>query len=461
MSLPIGYKRLEYIESTGTQWIDTKVFPAETRILIDAFILEKNTGNDHHIASAAWAEPGKAELFNVMRLRADRTGYAVRYGNDNLRNIEHQGNVFGRHTFNRNFPASPYTAQVDSAETITLTPGVVGSIGCNLPLFAFRRNNGSCSGFTSMRLYSCKIWKTTAFEGVPLIRDFIPCKNASGEVGLWDDVNSVFYGNAGTGAFIAGEIPSATHKTLVNGTVYEVKGGKCLVNGTVYSIKKGRTLIGGTGYDITFPSAVTMPVKGDLITMNLDGTDRLYRVLKIVDETTVEVFRVQTLDTALRYSGTAEYAGNDIDVALNQTYYNTLTTAAKNAIVPKDINQYSYANRGSYTDDHACALYYPENKWLRWHVGNRFVYTLDLEDVEEYFNSKYTSDDLNATFFQGYTISGDKRLWLRSASTSDDSMAIMITHGLYACVIQSYFQYDYGVLAAFQIDLSKIDFTIN
>lgn len=44
----------------------------------------------------------------------------------------------------------------------------------------------------------------------------------------------------------------ATHKTLVNGTVYEVKGGKCLVNGTVYSIKKGRTLIGGTGYDITF-----------------------------------------------------------------------------------------------------------------------------------------------------------------------------------------------------------------
>ena len=103
-----------------------------------------------------------------------------------------------------------------------------------------------------MRLYSCKIWKTVAFEGVPLIRDFIPCKNASGEVGLWDDVNSVFYGNAGTGAFTAGEIPSGTHKTLVNGTAYEVKGGKCLVNGTVYSIKKGRTLIDGTGYDIAF-----------------------------------------------------------------------------------------------------------------------------------------------------------------------------------------------------------------
>lgn len=46
--------------------------------------------------------------------------------------------------------------------------------------------------------------------------------------------------------------PPATHKTLVNGTVYEVKGGKCMVGGTVYDIKKGRTLINGTGYDITF-----------------------------------------------------------------------------------------------------------------------------------------------------------------------------------------------------------------
>ena len=45
------------------------------------------------------------------------------------------------------------------------------------------------------------------------------------------------------------------HKTRVNGTAYDVNGGKCLVNGTVYSINKGRTLIGGTGYDITFASS--------------------------------------------------------------------------------------------------------------------------------------------------------------------------------------------------------------
>lgn len=47
------------------------------------------------------------------------------------------------------------------------------------------------------------------------------------------------------------------HKTLINGTAYTVKGGKCMVNGTVYNILKGRTLINGTGWDITFPERGT------------------------------------------------------------------------------------------------------------------------------------------------------------------------------------------------------------
>lgn len=250
------------------------------------------------------------------------------------------------------------------------------------------------------------------------------------------------------------------HKTLINGTAYTVKGGKCMVNGTVYNILKGRTLIGGTGYDINFEPP--FPRKGDLITMNLDGTDRLYRVLKIVDGTTVEVFRVQNLNEMIGYSGSAEYAGNSIDVALNQTYYNTLTTAAKNAIVAKDINQYSYAGSNQWASGRASTFYYPANKWLRYHVGDRFVYALDLEDVEEYFDSKYTSNDLNTVFFQDYIgTSSDKRLWLRSMDTNHDDYAASILYGTYAVITGTPYYGQYGVQPAFQIDLSKIDFTIN
>lgn len=470
MALPSGYTKLEYIESTGTQWIDTKVYPSESRILIDAYVLESNTGNDHHIASASWAETGKSEFFNVMRLRADRTGFAARYGNGNLRNVEHQGNVYGRHIFDRKFVATPFTVQVDEATALTLTPSIAGSISCYLPLFAFRRNNGSCSGFISMRLYSCKIWKTITYEGTPLVRDFIPCKNASGEVGLWDDVNSVFYGNAGTGTFIAGELPALTaHKTLVNGTAYEVKGGKCLVNGTVYSIKKGRTLIDGTGYDITF--GPPMPVKGDLITMNLDGTDRLYRVLKVVNGTTVEVLTMWNVSTSSEFGSNNTYSGSTLDRYLNTTWYNTLSSDAKAAIVPKNINQYQYSyssNVYNQTTHSSYANYF--TKILKANVGSRYVYALDVEDIEMYFGGTggsasdktrgtFSKTDLLQMFWNQIDLIGQYS-WLRSANSDDLNYAWLVS-GFNGSLSNSRSDLNYAVRGAFQIDLSKIDFTIN
>lgn len=42
------------------------------------------------------------------------------------------------------------------------------------------------------------------------------------------------------------------NRTGIDGTGYNIKGGRTLIEGTSYAIKKGRTLIGGTGYDIKF-----------------------------------------------------------------------------------------------------------------------------------------------------------------------------------------------------------------
>ena len=60
----------------------------------------------------------------------------------------------------------------------------------------------------SMKLYGLQMYLDADKD--TLARDYIPCQTAAGEVGLWDDVNSVFYGNAGTGTFTAGpEVPQA------------------------------------------------------------------------------------------------------------------------------------------------------------------------------------------------------------------------------------------------------------
>ena len=181
-----------------------------------------------------------------------------------------------------------------------------------------------------------------------------------------------------------------THKTLINGTAYTVKGGKCMVDGTVYNILKGRTLIGGTGYDITFPEPLVMPVKGDLIMMNLDGTDRLYRVLKIVNGTTVEVLGMwDGLSSSFisDLNGSDIYAGSPLDSYLNTTWYNTLSSNAKAAIVPKNISQYQYKFNSSVYNQTTHASYADYNsKSLKSAIlYERNIYTLDIEDIEEYF----------------------------------------------------------------------------
>lgn len=61
-----------------------------------------------------------------------------------------------------------------------------------------------------------------------------------------------------------------SHRTLVNGTAYEIGGGKTLIGGTAYSIDKGKTLVGGTAYEVGFaPPMATVTINFSLAAMNM------------------------------------------------------------------------------------------------------------------------------------------------------------------------------------------------
>lgn len=273
--------------------------------------------------------------------------------------------------------------------------------------------------------------------------------------------------------------PPATHKTLVNGTAYEVQGGKCLVNGTVYSIKKGRTLIGGTGYDITFPSAVTMPVKGDLITMNLDGTDRLYRVLKIVDGTTAEVLGMWNLGVTRQFhSSSNNYARSLLRTYLNTTWYGTLSDTAKAAIVPKTIVQdsWDFGTTGSPQYSGTCGTSVPGSNSYTISlvnanfatVGTDYVYALSVQEVLDYLSDSSVLVDTSAmlrnqnlwAMFWNQASSASEYLWLRSARSGGATLAVHV-RGDNGGLFSSKVNISRAFHPAFQIDLSKIDFTIN
>lgn len=276
-----------------------------------------------------------------------------------------------------------------------------------------------------------------------------------------------------SGSFTTKSKTPTLPKTLINGTAYTVQGGKCMVNGTVYNILKGRTLIDGTGWDIAFPSAIEMPAKGDLITMNLDGTDRLYRVLKIVDGTTVEVLGMWNVSTSTAFDSNATntYRDNALDTYLNTTWYNTLSTAAKNAIVAKDINQYQYTyNSSAYNQTTHSSYADYSTKALKANVGNRYVYALDVEDIEMYFGGTGGSvnDKTPGTFskidllqmFWNQTSTISQYPWSRSALSSFSDY-VWHVHGKYGRVDYSGANVKDAARVSFQIDLSKIDFTIN
>ena len=69
------------------------------------------------------------------------------------------------------------------------------------------------------------------------------------------------------------------HKTLINGTSYDIKSGRALISGTGYDIKKGRTLIGGTGYDIKFGVPVGELAVGTSVFIDFSGTRREFIVV--------------------------------------------------------------------------------------------------------------------------------------------------------------------------------------
>lgn len=188
MSLPSGYKRLEYIQSSGSQYIDENFVPdATTKVIMDFQMLSPGTTNEC--------------IFGVsgqFSFRWYGTNSAFRSNGANSVNFPSSVSSTARHTVSK----ETLTCTIDGADSVTNTAGTV-----TLSLYLFAQHTASgASNYAKVRCYSRQVYKNGA-----LVRDYIPCKTDGEEIGLWDDVNSVFYGNAGTGTFTAGpEVGVAT-----------------------------------------------------------------------------------------------------------------------------------------------------------------------------------------------------------------------------------------------------------
>lgn len=195
--LPSGYTQLEYIQSSGTQYINTSFVPNfETRIVMDCEIISYTSNASFFGARAAAA--GNDITSNTLVIMAEGYIRSDYYGSS----VNNSSIPSGRITIDR-------SSNVTTFGTTTLR-NTVSNRSSQDTLYLFATNtNGSSSLLGRIRLYSCKI-----YDGEILVRDYIPCKNSSGSVGLYDMTNNTFYSNQGSGTFASGPIVPTVFKEL-------------------------------------------------------------------------------------------------------------------------------------------------------------------------------------------------------------------------------------------------------
>ena len=190
-ALPSGFTKLAYIESTGTQWVDTEFVPnGRTRMVLDFAATEIPASSSNSVAGSRKSTTEQSYTFSTVNGK-----WRMGYNN-----------------------ASPTTTVVaDTNRHIAdLNQNVLSLDGNIIHTLAFAEFEGNCSicigiinstaanaGYYKgyAKFYSCQI-----YDDGTLIRNYQPCVDPSGNIGLYDKVNKKFYGNAGTGAFIGSEV---------------------------------------------------------------------------------------------------------------------------------------------------------------------------------------------------------------------------------------------------------------
>lgn len=186
MALPNGYTQLGYIESSGTQYINAGVaMDGDTDFEIDFELVEHSPV----MGVIGVRDTGTSDGY---MLYSDGAQFLFMLDTVYTRLSDSSKNLISRHTASKSGQTLVFDGVSNDLPNAVFT-------GINpLGVFCFMEATRATS-LSSMRLYGLRLTR-----GNEVLRDFVPVRAASGELGLYDKAHKTFYGNAGTGAFTAG-----------------------------------------------------------------------------------------------------------------------------------------------------------------------------------------------------------------------------------------------------------------
>lgn len=193
--LPSGYTAVDYLQSSGTQWIEMGVAPnqntkAVLKIKIDeltsqgASLIGSRTDvnsddqfttylDDYGGTRFLFRMDGQPEAIPWKGLTTDKIYIVTLSGTEMKAELED-----GTAVFSKTFSVSDFTS------TVTM---------------ALFRAKGVSGAYFRGRIYSCK-----HYSGDELIQDFVPCLDTEGVPCMFDLVSRKSFYNKGTGSFTWG-----------------------------------------------------------------------------------------------------------------------------------------------------------------------------------------------------------------------------------------------------------------
>lgn len=193
--LPSTYQEVEYIESSGTQYIDLwMVFTNNVNVEMDIAFTAARSG----WSGIIWANKQNSSYSWAWGISASSMTYQKSGSSD--KHIDWSWTPTLNEKYNFSLSGSTVKRDGTTVATISWTIGTY-STPINATLFKVASQSSSNSWFpynVSARIYYCKVYSS----GTTLTRNLIPCyRKSDSVVWMYDLINSVFYTNSWTGTF--------------------------------------------------------------------------------------------------------------------------------------------------------------------------------------------------------------------------------------------------------------------
>lgn len=185
--LPQGYTRCKYLESTGTQYINTN-FKPNNNTSIEIKVTVQNSIN-----TCLYCSRTNLSQITYSAFLMQGTNLRIDYGNQ--QNLTNHESLIGKEYVYRQEKNEIYV----NGELIATIKEKNFQCAYNMYLLASHIGEINIDNCRNSILYYCKIWDNNI-----LVRNFIPCLDSNNRPCMYDTVSGQTFYNQGTGEFIAG-----------------------------------------------------------------------------------------------------------------------------------------------------------------------------------------------------------------------------------------------------------------